>query len=801
MARHSQLSIFHRACSGNPSRVANQHIFNRERLEPDDHAYLETHLDALSWEDLARWLMFAPENPQRLVERIVESFPPAKPGNEPEFLFPIGALASFVRWWEPGLLEEIADRLRPPRLAAYSWWEIAHQLKDVCPSYATILAGDAHTIPLALALFDYRRNEVGFPRALAAALRAHSGWIGAYLLAFTKGVGLLDGLSPQEVLPEVLRFHGEDDASSTETAIRDIALAWPGEGAAAARAWFLGQIAAAAARGVAPHVLWAATPPELREAAAFFAQDVGHVLPWLVISLSDALNRRDPSAWDRFFRYLETPGALDRSKMSTVMLRDRRGVRGPDATEPVSRESGPQLDAIALHLPAHFAQQLLFQAPLPDDPDDAFEARLVRHAETIPSSVDDRGLMPLHLLHRRASFPLTRDRANRLLHEVLAKGNLFLVEGLLGRLAAAADPLTEAELPPIERIVHHAGDADGLALFRALAGPLADERIRAWIRAPLSQSTEDAKRESSRDRPFDEAFMRAAMCPELVPPDVQEWLVAEARKEPICRMAGLVGHSILPWLVDEATLVEAALDRAETELEPWSWGDCPTLPTSLLPAVRRRVRSRAPREQELVDLLRWLEARGEPFGDLIAVMLGRLAEGKPRHEAIRWLVSALASRTRWAHHGRDVLLSLIDAEAWSELSELLRRVAPDPITDAERKARHRMVIAVHDALARTLVRIAERALDRGAEGEAIGALHGLAALHPLTSVRRLVHQLRGKSGAASEIEDLVALNEELLRRDTTHEARAHDVRVAISLLLERRAPSATVEPELETASS
>jgi hypothetical protein len=62
-------------------------------------------------------------------------------------------------------------------------------------------------------------------------------------------------------------------------------------------------------------------------------------------------------------------------------------------------------------------------------------------------------------------------------------------------------------------------------------------------------------------------------------------------------------------------------------------------------------------------------------------------------------------------------------------------------------------------------------------------------------VRRLVHQLRGKPGVVNEIEDLVALNEELLRRDTTKEAREHDIRAALSLLLERRAPCAMAGPE------
>ena len=195
-----------------------------------------------------------------------------------------------------------------------------------------------------------------------------------------------------------------------ETAIRNIALAWPGEGAAAAQAWFLGQIAVAAARGVAPSVLWNAIPPELREAAALHAQDLGHVLPWLVISLRDALDRREPTAWERFFRYLEMPGAFEPSDMSMVMHQHRRRSRRGEAAEAVPPESGPQLDTIALHLPAHFARQLLFEAPLPNDADDAFEARLVRHVESIPSSVgdDDDMSTSFHLFHRRASLPLTR---------------------------------------------------------------------------------------------------------------------------------------------------------------------------------------------------------------------------------------------------------------------------------------------------------------------------------------------------------------------------------------------------------
>jgi hypothetical protein len=367
----------------------------------------------------------------------------------------------------------------------------------------------------------------------------------------------------------------------------------------------------------------------------------------------------------------------------------------------------------------------------------------------------------------------------------------------LHRAAAVADPLCDEELPPVERIVAGITDAEGVALYRHLAGPLAGERLQTWVRAPLAWPVEEPG--AAKHSRFLEARARAAMVPDLVPLDVQRWLYEEARGLSTSWMLDLLGRRELPWLLDEATVAAAALERAETERERWSWGDCAKLPDSFLPAVQRRVLSDAPDDAELVGLLRWLETRGAELGDLVAALLRFISHHKLGTHTHGWLRDTLDSRTRWSRHGRDVLLTLIELEAWDQIIGLVGSVlrACDPTKDPDGEERHRIALGIHDAFARALVRVTERALARGATDEAIGALHGLAALHPLTSVRRLVHHLHDKPGVTAEVAEFIRLNEELLRRDTTREAGEHDVTTALALFAERRkAPLPAEAPEL-----
>ena len=65
-------------------------------------------------------------------------------------------------------------------------------------------------------------------------------------------------------------------------------------------------------------------------------------------------------------------------------------------------------------------------------------------------------------------------------------------------------------------------------------------------------------------------------------------------------------------------------------------------------------------------------------------------------------------------------------------------------------------------------------------------LHALTALHPPTSLSRLVHRLQYAPNQSRDVDEFLELNEALLAHDTTREAIQNDVNVAMALLLESR---------------
>ncbi|WP_437681679.1 hypothetical protein [Sorangium sp. So ce131] len=790
MDRRQQLSILHQTCGGDARRVARYHIFRGHGpITPEDHKYLAEHIDALTWEEYASWLAYNPPNPEQLAERIIASFPIPESGEEPVHFVLGNPLAWDADRYPACILDKLVDRLRPPRLAEPSWWELARQLQNVCSPYAAILKADA--LPLSVALFDKRHDETGFTPALAAALRSCTTFERARLIEVTRTAGLLETVHPSEVLPETLYFEHELEATEADRQFRNVALEWPGAEGEVTREWFIAQVVAATTRGVEPFLLWRATPPELREAVAFRAQDAGQVLPWLIASLRGALERREPDGWDRFLRYLNMPGAL--APFRRVWLHR-------EEPTPI----GPKIEEFDFYDPTRQAISLLLKAPLPEIVDDHFEELLLGYRGLMAESAYVGPMTSIALFRRIASFPLTTARANRLLRWAFQQPEVFASRDELMRLAGAADPLPECELPPVEQIITHADDVEGVVLYTRIAGPLARERLRAWLRAPLDRPDEYIKHALPEPQRFYAVRARAELLPDLVEPDVRQWLIAEARNLPTWQMVCLLRRPAMTWLLDEATVAASALSRARSEKEPWAHADVPAeLPNALLPAVRERVRSRAPYDEELAALLRWLAAHEEPLSSLIGVILYHLEARRPGHAALQWLTSTLRTRTRWAHHGRDVLLAMMDAEAWQELLKLVRDVLParDAAADPDGRERQRMIVALHDSMARALVKLAERALERNATNEVLGALHGLAALHPLTSVRKLLHRLHEKPGVTEPIAELIALNEELLRRDTTNDASEQDLRLALSLLLENRVPPAPVAVPVAASSS
>lgn len=83
-----------------------------------------------------------------------------------------------------------------------------------------------------------------------------------------------------------------------------------------------------------------------------------------------------------------------------------------------------------------------------------------------------------------------------------------------------------------------------------------------------------------------------------------------------------------------------------------------------------------------------------------------------------------------------------------------------------------------------LIRVAERSIERSLYADAIGGLHGLAAPRPRTGLRGLVAHQRKARNLPADVRDLIELNAELLRRDSTQEANESDLTTALSLPVE-----------------
>jgi hypothetical protein len=457
---------------------------------------------------------------------------------------------------------------------------------------------------------------------------------------------------------------------------------------------------------------------------------------------------------------------------------------------PDEKDGGLTVTSEDVHCPGHLAGKLLFEATPPLDADDAFEERLVEACRAIART--KRGLPTLiglepELLCRRASLPLTRDRANRLLHEMvsLPRHSQRWVREHLARVAAAADPLPQEQVPPVDCLVEGPMDIEGLALYPQIAGLHAEGRLREWISAPMAGTGDGVGEEGLHRDPFREVLARARALPEFVSAEVQGWLRQEVQKESTGEMSCLLKTGPA-WLLSEETVQATALARAETERERWVWSEPSVLPAALLPAVRLRVRSSAPDDQEVAGLLRWLETQGEPLPDLLAAMITYLEGRKPDFYVLRWLASTLSSHTRWRHHGRDIFVTLIDAEAWEQIPELVRLVLSAQGVAERSEERHALVVVLHEAMGRALIEVAERSIERSLYAEAIGALHGLAALRPRTGLRGLVAHLSKAPNLPADVRDLIELNAELLRRDSTREANESDLTTALSLLLEKR---------------
>lgn len=817
---HSEyLTVLLRTTGGDPLKVAARCIFTKPKLDSDDHEFLYQHIEALPWDLLVRWLAMKPPRSQPIVEALLAA---RSTPSDMQNLATEAALSPWPAWIDEGACEELAARSWEA-LEPGLWWHFARHLKGMSPLFQAALR-EHQDCGLAARLFPHRRDE----RACLAALRSAARTGGlllharelwsfgvdepspgtaaftlrqrASVLIWMEQRGFLDRLSPEDALPEEVRFATEEGGwrPGLDQFFLKLALRWPGAGAPRARAWYVAQFLAAARRGARwAHLVGELVPrsdlralPEVSQGHTGgdkrLAEEVlgeiaeaslagPEVAPWWGLSVLASLERREGGAWERAFRYLDRCLEDDRLLENDVQAQGRL------------REALMDVEAFPRADPPTVVWQILFKAPVPEDADEEFEARLRGYSERFIQ----RGLRagaafwrPLSrsLFRRIASFPLTTARANRLLAMVLddpdLRGSVEASE--LNALVLAADPLPPERLPAPDAFLSRRWSEETIAAYRQLGGTAAEPRLTAWVRAPLDGAEDDWGAAPSEPRILE--TLRRAQAAGALTPELRAELAAHSRGLPMLDLISL--HRDAPSLVDEDALQAIAHERAGKDpADPWASYDEARLPACLRPAVRQRAQAIAD-EREFLALVRWLGANQEPPADLVTLLLDRVARRPATEPLMRWLSGVLSSRTLWERQGPRVMDALVKAEAWDAIYHLVwsptRRVGPE----AEAWPSQGIVAAIHEALALPLLRRLEEALESANAQAARATLQALATLHPTPRLGKKLRALGRRPAPSEDVADLLQLNLRLLRKGTMREATLLDVNAALAFLSE-----------------
>jgi hypothetical protein len=858
------LSLLLRASGNNVLKVARCHIFTQAKLDEDDHAFLHEHIGSLSPDWLAEWLTRNPPRPRVIVDVLLSHFPDGPDRSWYLFFIIGGWLTRLDEGVLDDIAERLLDRLDPyawwrvaEHLKGHVCASFALVLHDEMDSeFAARLfperrneQGCRNLLREAALLGDVELRsgdifeKIGWPeacdsegtRANATDYRRKGGERSpqqtlrarASVVAWLERHNQLSLLTPEEALPDGVRFATEQPKYllvSPDAYFLELALRWPGDEAtkAKARSYYVDQFLAATRRGAKlaslvneligstkhhPHNGHSRGDRELAKAVlndiAWRSFHADAPVPWIAASVLDALERREPGAWDRAFLYLDRfeadPEAMNPDPDERETERTRRGLNRVGLQEflPI----GSPVSAILLGV------------PFPEDADDAFDAQILGRKHLLQGSVKggSRALpaFTLYQLFRRIeALPLTRARANRLLDMALSDPELLeMVAGHeLNRIAAVADPVGADRLPDAEIFLSRRyrdepvkdqnGQpvplsteesyrrmsetlAESVAMYRKLGGAEAEERIRAWLRAPFDKDERQAPYRSA----VDDVLLRLAAVPELFTADLRRELDARVKGLPMRALVDL--HKRAPWLITEEDLRATAMDRAEDATDRWAGFDRADLPGFLVDAVRARLQTIAS-EEEFLTLAAWLAAQNARPKDLVDLFLQRITRRPLTPRIIDWLATVLSSRTLWEKQGPRVLEPLILARAWNHIDALVRRSLHQGGDSAPRDPQQERarVGAIHEALGVVLLKEARCALEGGDDKRASAALQAMVALHPPSRLSSKLNGLRKLEGLSDDMNELLDLNLRLLRHGSTKEATLSDVRAAFALLAE-----------------
>lgn len=308
------------------------------------------------------------------------------------------------------------------------------------------------------------------------------------------------------------------------------------------------------------------------------------------------------------------------------------------------------------------------------------------------------------------------------------------------------------------------------------------ERLRGKVPAEIYERVlARCKREPARrasDFMFTPGVIRSPEPPLLddedglspgLPEEPGETRVLSMRRLLAAREAGAVR-------IEDEALCELALARARVSGEDWSAGIL-EFPAMLKEAVLEKVR-RTPRGAERANLLSWLEVHSVPRAVLIGIALESVRADAISYAELSWLTQKLTTRTAWDRHGLETLSALMAKRAFAEVSELIAVTWSEAGRDAKEVPRG-FLEAIQVAFALTLLGMTREALTDGDEPRALATLSALACLDPPSRVSRPVHDLRRFTGVSPAVEELIAVNERLVKHSNSREASLEGVVAAL----------------------
>jgi hypothetical protein len=238
--------------------------------------------------------------------------------------------------------------------------------------------------------------------------------------------------------------------------------------------------------------------------------------------------------------------------------------------------------------------------------------------------------------------------------------------------------------------------------------------------------------------------------------------------------------------IDDASMLRLAHERANDGGEDWS-AIAREIPSELRDAALEKAKC-TPRMAERATLLSWLQQHDLPRKQLLAIAL-LPPPSKERDFGlglIDWLARQLPTRSAWDQLGPEVFDTFLDRHAFGELTDLVTLVLGAGRPGDPPRA---TVEAIHSAFAAPLIARAGRAIRKRDSAMALASLSALACLDPPSRVSRALHELRDLDCHSAEIEELISVNERMLKHSSASDASLEGIVAALHALADTAPPS------------